>query len=69
LQRLEQALGGRGCPGCRHRSWQVVVVRDVQLPDGTVIEGEEPVPCSLCGRMPEQIIRNVDPLKVLGLTG
>ena len=58
LQKLERAVGGRGCPGCRHRICTVVVVGTRELPDGTVIsEDDEPAPCPLCGRMPEQILR------------
>jgi hypothetical protein len=61
LARLEHAVSGRGCQGCRDRHWTVVVVEARQLPDGTgVAKAEEPTPCPLCGRRPEQIIRLVE---------
>jgi hypothetical protein len=57
----------RRCPGCRHRSWQVIDLQQRQLPDGTIIRDEVPQPCPRCGRRPEQVIWNIDPVKVLGL--
>lgn len=37
-----------------------------ELPDGTIIRDGMPKPCVLCGRLPEQVIWNIDPEKVLG---
>jgi hypothetical protein len=67
LQRLKRQAGNSGCPGCRHRSWQVIVANKRELPDGTVVRDDVPKPCVLCGRLPEQVIWNIDPVKVLNL--
>jgi hypothetical protein len=63
LQRLEQKMGGSGCPGCRHRYWQVIVTYERELSDGTIVRDEVPQPCALCGRQPEQVIWEVDPVR------
>jgi hypothetical protein len=67
LQRLERKAGSSNCPGCRQRSWQVIVTHERELPDGTIIRDEVPKPCVLCGRLPEQVVWDIDPVQVLGL--
>jgi hypothetical protein len=48
LVRLEGRIVDAGCPACRHRRGQAVVMEE---------EGDEiPAPCARCGQVPELII-------------
>jgi len=61
LRRLEQQISvARSCPACRHRQGRAVLIEAHKLPDGTVVPNEpEPVPCAVCGQVPERIIEVV----------
>ena len=69
LQRLEARIPDPGCPGCRDRRGLIVLVEPRRMPDGTImletqrptregmlVEPGRPPPCSVCGKVPEQII-------------
>jgi hypothetical protein len=43
------------------------VAHERELPDGTVFRDDVPKPCVLCGRLPEQVVWDIDPVQVLGL--
>jgi hypothetical protein len=61
LSRLEQQIGvAHSCPACRHRQGRAVLIEAHKQPDGTVVSNElEPVPCAVCGQVPERIIEVV----------
>jgi hypothetical protein len=61
LQYLEQRVPETGCPACRDRFGRVVLVTTRQLADGTMLPTTKmPEPCSLCGQLPEEIIKIVE---------
>ena len=57
LTKLERRLGVGGCPLCRLRRRDTVLVAAESLPDGTsnVLEAY-PSPCPRCGDIPEQVV-------------
>jgi hypothetical protein len=61
LCRLEQTIRvDRGCPACRLRRGRIVAVESEELPDGTKARlGDRPMPCTLCGELPEKIVEVV----------
>ena len=60
LLRLEQRVGDRGCPVCRHRRGRTALLVAERLPDGTSRAlGVGPAPCSRCGDVPEEVVRLV----------
>ena len=67
LARLERKAGGNGCPGCRHRYERIIVAHEYEPPGGTIVRDDVPEPCALCGRQPEQVIWNIEPVKVMSL--
>jgi hypothetical protein len=61
LYRLEQTIRvDRGCPACRLRRGRTVVLESKEIPDGTKAPlGDWPMPCTLCGELPEKIVEVV----------
>ena len=64
LARLELKAGGSGCPACRHRYERIIVAHEHEMPNGTIVGDDVPKPCALCGRLPEQVIWDTEPVKV-----
>lgn len=61
LHRLEGHAVARGCPACRERSGQVVLVTYRELPGGAVAPyADGPTPCPRCGEVPEQVIEVIE---------
>jgi hypothetical protein len=62
LRLLEETLAGFGCPECRH-GCGILYRTSTPLPDGTrVWDVEEPLPCTRCEKIPEQIIEVITPV-------
>jgi hypothetical protein len=61
LCRLEQIIRvDHGCPACRLRRGRIVAVESKELPDGAKAPlGDWPMPCTLCGELPEKIVEVV----------
>jgi hypothetical protein len=60
LERLRESArhrGKLGCPACRDRLGRTALV--FVDPEG-VTAGDAPAPCSVCGHVPERIIRIVE---------
>jgi hypothetical protein len=50
-------LDNRSCPVCRKRWGLTVLATSRKATDGRIVPGEgHPMPCSACGRVPEQVI-------------
>jgi hypothetical protein len=57
LARLEGKGPEGGCPACRERRGLTVLVTVREDPDGTAVFVQGgPLPCPLCGRVPEQVV-------------
>jgi hypothetical protein len=66
LRRLEQLIRvDRGCPACRSRRGQIKWVESQRQPDGTTVPlGDWPIPCELCGKVPEMLVEIIMPVPI-----
>jgi hypothetical protein len=58
LQRLEENVPDAGCPACRDRRGQLVMVEAERRADGSVVlRDKEPEACAQCGVVPENVVQ------------
>jgi hypothetical protein len=59
LARLERAVPDRACPACEDRRGRPMVIDRGRPADGAT--DVEPLPCGVCGKLPEMVIEIVRP--------